>query len=114
MTPCRQLRPIPLAPRARASSLALVSARWARSRRRPACSSGEKAAGEWIKVRLENARLESAWLSDRPLLEPTVNGPEGAGLQTLEEKRDLLQGHRRRRTREDIATMQGKTKEASV
>src|ERR1700722_11754949 len=51
--------------------------------------SGEKAAGEWIKVRLETARLESAWLSDRPLLESTVNGLKERAA-TLEEKRGHL------------------------
>jgi hypothetical protein len=74
-------------------------------------ATGEKAAGEWIKVRLETARLETAWTSERPLLESTVNGLKDHA-QTLEEKRDLLLSQTAK-DREDIATMQGKNKEAS-
>jgi hypothetical protein len=71
---------------------------------------GEKAASEWIKVRLETARLETTWNSERPLLESTVNGLKDHA-QTLEEKRDLLISQTAK-DREEIATMQGKNKEA--
>lgn len=72
---------------------------------------GEKAAGEWIKVRLETARLEAEWQSDKPLLESTVVGLKDRA-QTLEDKRALLLSETSK-DREDIATMQGKNKEAS-
>ena len=72
---------------------------------------GEKAAGDWIKVRLETARLETDWRSDRPLLESTVAGLKDRA-QTLEEKRDLLKSQTAK-DREEVATMQGKNKEAS-
>src|ERR1022692_5075030 len=35
---------------------------------------GGKAASDWIKTRLETARIESAWTSEQPLLGSTVNG----------------------------------------
>ncbi|HZZ20918.1 MAG TPA: DUF3450 family protein [Opitutaceae bacterium] len=72
---------------------------------------GEKAAGEWIKVRLETARLETEWLSDKPLLESTVLGLKDRA-QTLEEKRALLLSQTAK-DREEIATMQGKNKDAA-
>jgi hypothetical protein len=72
---------------------------------------GEKAAGDWIKVRLETARLDTAWTSERPLLESTVNGLKDHA-QTLEEKRDLLLSQTAK-DRDEITTLQGKNKEAS-
>jgi len=39
-----------------------------------ALESVEKAAGEWVKVRAETARLETEWETTRPLLESTVSG----------------------------------------
>jgi hypothetical protein len=74
-------------------------------------ATGEKAASEWIKVRLETARIETAWTSERPLLESTVNGLKDHA-QTLEDKRDLLLSQTAK-DREDIAAMQGKNKEAA-
>ena len=73
--------------------------------------SGEKAAGEWIKVRLETARLESAWLSDRPLLESTVNGLKERAA-TLEEKRDNLTA-KTAKDRAEIDSLQAKDKAAA-
>ena len=72
---------------------------------------GEKAAGDWIKVRLETARMETEWQTDKPLLESTVVGLKDRA-QTLEDKRALLLSETSK-DREDIATMQGKNKEAS-
>jgi hypothetical protein len=72
---------------------------------------GEKAAGEWIKVRLETARLETEWISDKPLLESTVVGLKDRA-QTLEDKRALLVSQTAKE-REEISTMQSKNKEAS-
>jgi hypothetical protein len=50
---------------------------------------GEKAASEWIKTRLETSRVESAWTTEKPLLEATVNGLRERA-QALEDKRDDL------------------------
>jgi hypothetical protein len=72
---------------------------------------GEKAAGDWIKTRLETARVESSWASERPLLESTVNGLKERA-QMLGEKRDLLKS-RTDKDREEIETMQAKNKAAA-
>jgi hypothetical protein len=74
-------------------------------------ASGEKAASEWIKVRLETARVESEWVSSRPLLESTVNGLKDRA-QTLEEKRDL-EIAKTAKDREEVDEMQGKSKAAA-
>jgi hypothetical protein len=72
---------------------------------------GEKAASEWIKVRLETTRIENDWTSERPLLESTVNGLKDRA-QGLEEQRDLLKA-KTAKDREDIGAMEGKNKAAS-
>ena len=72
---------------------------------------GEKAAGEWIKTRLETARLESEWRSERPLLESTVNGLKEKA-EALEEKRDLLLA-KTAKDREESEAMQAKNKAAA-
>jgi hypothetical protein len=72
---------------------------------------GEKAASEWIKVRLETTRIENAWAADRPLLESTVNGLKERA-QGLEEKRDLLKA-KTAKDREDIETMEAKNRAAT-
>jgi hypothetical protein len=72
---------------------------------------GEKAAGAWIATRLETARLESAWISERPILESTVRGlNERAG--TLEEKRDLLRSTTAK-DREEVDLMKAKNRAAA-
>ncbi|MFZ1057058.1 MAG: DUF3450 family protein [Opitutaceae bacterium] len=72
---------------------------------------GTKAASDWIKTRLETARLESEWLTEKPLLESTVNGlKDRAGL--LEEKLDHLKA-KTAKDREEIETMQTKNQAAS-
>jgi hypothetical protein len=71
----------------------------------------EKAASEWIKIRLETTRTENEWASERPLLESTVNGLKDRA-QGLEEKRDLLKA-KTAKDREDIESMEGKNKAAS-
>jgi len=68
----------------------------------------EKAAGDWIKIRLEATRLESEWLTDRPLLESTVEGLKQRAA-TLEEKRDHLKASTAR-DREEIDTMKAKNR----
>src|SRR5580658_3393246 len=69
---------------------------------------GEKAAGEWIKTRLETTRIEGEWATDRPLLESTVNGLKERA-QALQEKRDLLMANTAK-DREDAAATEAKVK----
>jgi len=72
---------------------------------------GEKAAGEWIQVRLETARLESQWISEKPFLESMV-GSLKERAQALEEQRDLLTA-KTAKDREDIASLQAKNRAAA-
>jgi hypothetical protein len=71
---------------------------------------GEKAAGEWIKVRLETARLEGQWITEKPFLESMV-GSLKERAQALEEQRDLLTA-KTAKDREDIAALQAKNQTA--
>ena len=71
----------------------------------------EKAAGDWIKIRLETVRLESEWLSERPLLESTANALTQRAA-TLEEKRDHVRA-KTAKDRDDISAMQEKNKSAN-
>jgi len=70
----------------------------------------EKSAGEWIKIRLETARIEGEWASEKPLLESTVDGLKERA-ETLEEKRDHVTA-KTARDREEIEAMQAKNKAA--
>jgi|CZKI01.1.fsa_nt_gi hypothetical protein len=72
---------------------------------------GGKAASDWIKTRLETARIESAWTSEQPLLGSTVNGLIERA-QTLEGKRDLLKATTAR-DREEIEMLEAKNKTAA-
>jgi hypothetical protein len=71
----------------------------------------EKAAGDWIKVRLETSRLETDWLTDRPLLESTVEGLKQRAA-TLEEKRDHVKAGTAR-DRDEIEAMKAKNRAAA-
>jgi hypothetical protein len=72
---------------------------------------GEKAAGAWITTRLETARLDSAWISERPILQSMVKAlNERAG--ELEEKRDLIKATTAK-DREEIDVMKAKNKAAA-
>ncbi len=71
---------------------------------------GEKAASDWIKTRLESARIESAWTSERPLLESTINGLKERA-QALEEKSELLRAATAK-DREELETLRAKDKTA--
>lgn len=71
----------------------------------------QKAATEWVKVRLETARLDTTWTSEKPLLESTVSSLKDHA-QTLEDKRDLLMSQTAK-DREEIATLEAKNKEAA-
>jgi hypothetical protein len=71
---------------------------------------GEKAAGEWIKVRLETARLESQWLAEKPLMESLV-GSMKERAQALEERRDLLTA-KTAKDRNDLEALKAKNQAA--
>jgi len=71
---------------------------------------GEKAAGDWIKVRLETARLESQWLSEKPLMESLV-GSMKERAQALEERRDLLTA-KTAKDRDDLEALKAKNQAA--
>jgi hypothetical protein len=71
----------------------------------------EKAAGDWIKIRLETTRIESEWLSDRPLLESTVGGLQERA-STLEQKRDHVKATTAK-DRDDIDALGAKDKTAA-
>ncbi len=73
--------------------------------------SSERAAGEWIKTRLETARIEGEWRSTRPLLESTVSGLKDRA-DLIEEKRDHLKA-KTAKDRADIEELEGKNKAAS-
>ena len=49
----------------------------------------EKAATEWVKIRLETVRLETEWASDQVLLKSTINALKERA-QLMEEKRSEL------------------------
>jgi hypothetical protein len=72
---------------------------------------GTKAAGEWIKTRLETARIEGEWLSEKPLLESTVNGLKERA-DSLEEKREHLRA-KTAKDREEAEAMQAKNNAAA-
>lgn len=76
-----------------------------------ALESVEKAAGDWVKVRAETARLETEWDTTRALLESTVNGLQERA-QALEGKRDFLKA-KTAKDREDLANLE-KTNRASA
>ena len=71
----------------------------------------EKAAGDWIKIRLETSRLEGEWLSDRPLLESTVGGLQERAT-TLEEKMNRVKA-KTAKDRDDIDVLKAKEKAAA-
>jgi Protein of unknown function (DUF3450) len=70
----------------------------------------ERAAGDWIKIRLETSRLENEWLADRPLLESTVSGLEERAV-ALEQKRDHVKA-KTARDRDDLEALKAKDKTA--
>lgn len=70
----------------------------------------EKSAGEWVKLRMESARLASAWQAEQGLLESTVQALEERATQ-IEEERDLLKAQTAKE-REEMAGL--KTKEVAA
>ena len=77
-----------------------------------ALESVEKAAGEWVKVRAETARLETEWETTRPLLESTVSGLQERA-QALEAKRDFLKA-KTAKDREELATLEAANKASAA
>jgi len=73
---------------------------------------GEKAANEWIKTRLETSRIESAWVTEKPLLEATVNGLKERA-QALEDRRDDFKV-KTAKDREEIESLQAKNAAAAA
>lgn len=56
----------------------------------PSVESVQQTASEWVKARIEKARIETEWITERQLLESTIGGLSERA-QTLETKRDYLQ-----------------------
>jgi Protein of unknown function (DUF3450) len=71
----------------------------------------EKAAGDWIKIRLETSRIEGEWNTDRPLLESTVGGLQERAT-ALEQRRDSVKA-KTAKERDDIETLTAKDKAAA-
>jgi hypothetical protein len=71
----------------------------------------EKAAGDWIKIRLETSRLENEWNTDRPLLESTVGGLQERAT-ALELRRDQVKA-KTAKERDDIDALKAKQRAAS-
>lgn len=71
----------------------------------------DQTAREWVKLRVEAARLDSAWRSERELVESTVAAlKERATL--LEEKRDLARA-KTAKDREELETLRAKNRAAA-
>lgn len=64
----------------------------------------EKAAADWVNLRLETSRLETEWSSQRPLLESLVTGLKER-VQALETQKEHLLA-KTAKDREEIATME--------
>jgi hypothetical protein len=69
-----------------------------------------KAATEWVKTRMETARLETEWSTQRQLLESMVGGLTERA-QTLEAKRDYVQA-KTAKDREELAAFDAANKAA--
>jgi Protein of unknown function (DUF3450) len=91
--------------------LLLVGARLGGEQTPDPLEPGEKAAGAWITTRLETARLDSAWISERPILQSTVKGLSERARE-LEEKRDLIKSTTAK-DREEIDAMKTKNRAAA-
>jgi hypothetical protein len=71
----------------------------------------EKAASEWIKTRLETTRIETAWTTEKPLLEATVNGMRDRA-KDLEDQRDEMKA-KSAKDREEIDAIVAKNEAAT-
>lgn len=65
-----------------------------------------KTAGEWVRIRAETVRIENEWLTERALLESTVNSLKERAI-ALEEKRDHARAARAEE-RAELATLAAK------
>jgi Protein of unknown function (DUF3450) len=70
----------------------------------------DQVAAEWVKTRVETARIETEWSTQRPLLESTVNGLVDRA-QTLESKRDFITA-KTAKDRGEMATIDATNKAA--
>lgn len=70
----------------------------------------DQSAREWIKLRVEATRLDTAWRSERELVESTVGALKERATQ-LEEKLELIRA-KTAKDREDFAALRTKNKEA--
>jgi hypothetical protein len=71
----------------------------------------DQSAREWVKLRVEAARLETDWRNERALVESTVEAlQERAG--HLEEKRDLAKA-RTAKDREELETLRARNRDAT-
>ena len=55
----------------------------------PSVENVEQAASQWVKMRIETARIKTEWITERQLLESTIGGLTERA-QTLETKGDYL------------------------
>ena len=72
----------------------------------------EKAAGDWLKVRAETARLETDWSMQRPLLDSIGHGLADRA-QTLEIKRDYLRV-KTAKDRDELTALEASNQAASA
>lgn len=63
----------------------------------------QQTASEWVKARIETARIETDWITERQLLESTIAGLSERA-QTLETKRDYLRA-KTAKDREELDTL---------
>jgi hypothetical protein len=76
-----------------------------------ALEDADKSAGDFVKLQLENARLETEWRSQRGLLESLVNALQ-ARATALEERRDLAKA-KTARDREELDALRARNQRAS-
>ena len=87
-------------------AMALASAWFARTCAADPLDAVEKSAGEWVKLRVETARLESAWQEEHTLVESMVAALNERAV-AAEEKRDLIKA-RTVKDREELAGLSAK------
>lgn len=91
--------------------LVLVSAGIAQSADDP-LETVQKSSEAWLQTRLETARLDSSWATERALLESTL-GAYRERATTAEEKRDLAQA-KTAQEREELEGLKARAKAAQV
>ena len=76
-----------------------------------ALEEADKSAGEFVKLQVENARLETEWRSQRALLESLVNAHQERAA-SLEEKRELTKA-KTAKDREDLDALRARIQSAN-